>query len=679
MSIVLSAKAKKNVLPRWLGPKDKRPKAAAVDPVEAWANVRARWDAYGGCFRDGLAQGSPECAELVRAVDASFAAGTIPTEPRVLGALLAILQLPASGGGRLHDELVAATAANVGPALAMEAWLHAHAWWFAFDTSFYQPDVSRAAWLYASPQPVHLVVNDAYEHATWTLLRRLLAVASPSEQARALEAAERLPTTLPATPSDPDIRTSWEVALAFAVPARPELARALVPRVLEAWARPSTTSALLPLDGTGIGLLASLDDAAAARSIVDGALAHYATSVRELQLYAETLVDRFGDDALGLLTPMIEKLGWKKNRFSHGFDDALKRTTEALTAIESDAVTAYLLEHFAAAAAGPAGKLVRARLERTKDATLRLGAAAPASGALAIFLAALRGDAPAAPAAPPPPLARWVPESPPPSVAALLAIVPPPARRVAPPPIPEGAPRLPADHLALIDAYGLGSFVGFLSIHPSAWVATEGAPWSASERGLHTSHPASYPYPFHPDPGGLLVFGTTDNGDRLYYLTEGEPDAWKVVLWESRGDEHLVIEGGVTTFLRRWLTRELDVTVFPDPLSPWSDEEGDALNHPWFSPAGPRDRRTRVLASEKKPAPFAKRLAALSAALGARPIAGQTPGRTAHMLTERDWLATLADEDESATLTVESPPADAAWVEGEIARAAAAMGMSVVA
>jgi hypothetical protein len=690
----LSAKAKKNVLPRWLGPnaachpkdgprehgKDKRPKAAAIDAVTEWAKVRARWDAYGGCFRDGLGQATPELAELVRAVDASFAAATIPTDARVLGALLSILQLRADGyGARLHDELLAATAANVGPALTMEAWLHAHAWSFAFDTTFYQPGVSRAAWLYFSPQPVHLIANEAYELSAWTLIRRLLSVASPSEQAKALEAVERLTTTLPATPEAPDVRTSWEVAVAFAVPARPDLARALAPRVLEAWARPKSTSALQPLDGTGIGLLASLDDAAVARSIVDGALALYSTSARELQLYAETLVDRFGEDAFGLLTPIIEKLGWKKNRFSQGFDDALKRTTEALTAIEGDAVTTYLLEHFAAASAGPAGKLVRSRLERTKDATLRLSAAAPSSGALALFVASLRGDAPAALAAPPPPLVAWVPTSPPSSVAALLALVRPPARRTPPPPIPEGAPRLPADHLALLDAYGLGSFVDFLTIHPPAWVATEGATWSASERGLHAAHPAAYPFPFYPDPGGLLVFGTTDNGDRLYYRTEGEPDAWQVVLWESRGDEHLVIEGGVTTFLREWLTRELEVTVFPDPLSPWSDDEGDALTHPWFSPAGPRDQRARVLATEKKLAPFAKRLAALRATLGAMPIAGSTPGRTAHVKTDRDWLVTLADDDESTTLTVQFPREDAEWVDGEMARVAAAMGMSVVA
>ena len=100
MSVHLSAKSKKNVLPRWLGPKEKRPKAAPIDPVAAWATVRARWDAYGACFREGLGQGTPELAELVRAVDASFASGTVPTDARVLGALMSILQLPASGGAR---------------------------------------------------------------------------------------------------------------------------------------------------------------------------------------------------------------------------------------------------------------------------------------------------------------------------------------------------------------------------------------------------------------------------------------------------------------------------------------------------------------------------------------------------------------------------------------------------
>ena len=37
---------------------------------------------------------------------------------------------------------------------------------------------------------------------------------------------------------------------------------------------------------------------------------------------------------------------------------------------------------------------------------------------------------------------------------------------------------------------------------------------------------------------GLLPWGYTDNCDELYWLTDGEPDGWKIVVHESRAPEY---------------------------------------------------------------------------------------------------------------------------------------------
>lgn len=72
------------------------------------------------------------------------------------------------------------------------------------------------------------------------------------------------------------------------------------------------------------------------------------------------------------------------------------------------------------------------------------------------------------------------------------------------------------------------------------------------------------PFALYPEPGGLFPWGLTDNGDRLYWLTEGEPNSWVSIIYESRGpryDRHAI---GCCEFLRRWVAGDLPVAVFPD-------------------------------------------------------------------------------------------------------------------
>lgn len=68
------------------------------------------------------------------------------------------------------------------------------------------------------------------------------------------------------------------------------------------------------------------------------------------------------------------------------------------------------------------------------------------------------------------------------------------------------------------------------------------------------------PYPVYPQPGGVLQWGMTDNGDRCLWLTRGEPDEWTVII--ERG-MWWHFQGGLVDFLVAILTRQVDCPLFP--------------------------------------------------------------------------------------------------------------------
>jgi hypothetical protein len=143
---------------------------------------------------------------------------------------------------------------------------------------------------------------------------------------------------------------------------------------------------------------------------------------------------------------------------------------------------------------------------------------------------------------------------------------------------------LPEDYKRLITAFGTGCWREFL------WVLN---PFSANtflnlfdqtarqldaEREIRRKWPAEVPFALYPETGGLLPWAMTDNGDRLYWITEREPDSWPTIIFESRGprfDRH-----GLTCcdLLLGWVSGRVEISVFPDdfdadlsnPFQPWS-------------------------------------------------------------------------------------------------------------
>jgi hypothetical protein len=70
------------------------------------------------------------------------------------------------------------------------------------------------------------------------------------------------------------------------------------------------------------------------------------------------------------------------------------------------------------------------------------------------------------------------------------------------------------------------------------------------ENALALGNDDTYPLPILPEPGGLLIWGTTSNGDLCFWDTsEVDPDRWTVVVFWLSARIWDRFDGGVADFL----------------------------------------------------------------------------------------------------------------------------------
>lgn len=175
----------------------------------------------------------------------------------------------------------------------------------------------------------------------------------------------------------------------------------------------------------------------------------------------------------------------------------------------------------------------------------------------------------------------------------------------------------PADFRAFIDRYGVGDF-GFDEIGP--WTSMFQPVGSGSTfveqsetdrahlEGLQRQHPEFYPeWPMWPHPGGFLPWAVSVDGDRLGWITEGEPDSWDTAI-VARGGDSLRFSFGFVEFQYRWFTgktgiKDVDEAATenladeelrffpappPDPSPQLSRTELQIFLGPVVGPVGPR-------------------------------------------------------------------------------------------
>jgi hypothetical protein len=139
---------------------------------------------------------------------------------------------------------------------------------------------------------------------------------------------------------------------------------------------------------------------------------------------------------------------------------------------------------------------------------------------------------------------------------------------------------LPTDYKQFVEWYGVAYLGGFLcTFSPSASNPNVELPCQMGVRLSALSelkrNPGSSmcPYPLWFEPGGLLPWGGTDNGDTLYWKTAALPDAWSVVVGDGRSgsfEEHAM---GMTDFLAAFMEGRLSSKEFPPGPYPATIEE----------------------------------------------------------------------------------------------------------
>jgi hypothetical protein len=163
----------------------------------------------------------------------------------------------------------------------------------------------------------------------------------------------------------------------------------------------------------------------------------------------------------------------------------------------------------------------------------------------------------------------------------LRQLLPPPADPVEPG-RPDGWPAveaalgtgLPADFKAFTELYGSGTVDDFLYLFNPFTAGEDGNLLVEKDRVLAAYHqtrarfPERLALPPFPEEGGVLPLGRTDNGDELYWVTDGQPDGWPVVLLESRAALQEVHPMPVTGFLAALAANQLTSRILPtDVLS----------------------------------------------------------------------------------------------------------------
>ena len=129
--------------------------------------------------------------------------------------------------------------------------------------------------------------------------------------------------------------------------------------------------------------------------------------------------------------------------------------------------------------------------------------------------------------------------------------------------------KLPTDYKHFLERFGSGTIDNFLWIlnpfsrNKYGNLLTVMEPVLSALKELRDSGEDS-PYPLHPESGGLLPFGKTDNGDALFWQTVGEPDRWPIVVNAARDPTYEKFESDMTDFLAGILSRHVRCSIFPD-------------------------------------------------------------------------------------------------------------------
>ncbi|WP_078585115.1 SMI1/KNR4 family protein [Streptomyces anulatus] len=233
--------------------------------------------------------------------------------------------------------------------------------------------------------------------------------------------------------------------------------------------------------------------------------------------------------------------------------------------------------------------------------------------------------------------------------------------------------RLPEDYKWLVETYGWGEFCDFLYLRtPFGTSKYNGVEWQSGRLPEAPDRDRErYPYPLHPSPGGLLIWATTMDADRLCWLAVGDPQDWPVVVW-SRDGQYETFAMGAAEFIEGWAGGHMSSRQL-------GDMEPDLA--PWFNAFRPRVHRCLRLGEGQLRHP--DRLRVLREALGPTADRGSwwsdhgESGQDHFATVDTDWLLTY-DMSCPHQIRISFPPEDTARVRQRLFDAVRLMGCEVL-
>lgn len=231
---------------------------------------------------------------------------------------------------------------------------------------------------------------------------------------------------------------------------------------------------------------------------------------------------------------------------------------------------------------------------------------------------------------------------------------------------------LPDDYVALVQQYGSGLFCNLTLFTPftefrSANLVAQAQTMIEIHQPLYARSCSDFGYPLFPDVGGLLPWGCSDGGSDLCWLTEGEPNAWPVVVWNIDANYHY----GPSSigFLIDYLSGRSNIPQL-----------GPVCEKPWFEPS--RERVEVLVDMGHSPVSFELSNRELRDFL--RPTEDrlvelrEVDQQVRFKAIAHDWLITHYEGPSEHWVLAYVPPEDAAPAASTLREAAAVMGCDVM-
>ncbi len=94
------------------------------------------------------------------------------------------------------------------------------------------------------------------------------------------------------------------------------------------------------------------------------------------------------------------------------------------------------------------------------------------------------------------------------------------------------------------------------------WIDVETEQYKDMKESFGKDAPEKFPFNAYPEPSGLMAIGGIETGGNIYYLTEGAPQQWTIVVYAEDFYEFAWCKKSLTGFLVDWLFGDFNPPFF---------------------------------------------------------------------------------------------------------------------